>query len=160
MTVKVDTREKKHAHILAYFKRNGIDYIQEKMDTGDYQIVGDNSILIDRKQNIHELASNIWEDLEAVKKNKPDRQRFKNELKRLDKLGSKMYILIEENLSCLEDVQKWKSKCDRYGKPYTKMYGATIYRYLVAYKWKHNIEYVFCHKNSTGRIIAELLGVK
>lgn len=151
MTVKVDTREKKHAHILAYFKRNGIDYIQEKMDTGDYQIVGDNSILIDRKQNIHELVTNICTE---------DNTRFKAELKRLDKLGSKMYILIEENLSCLEDVQKWKSKCDRNGKSYTKMYGATIYRYLVAYKWKHNIEYVFCHKNSTGRIIAELLGVK
>ena len=155
MTIKVDTREKKHAHILAYFDRNGIEYIKEKMDTGDYQIVGNDSILIDRKQNIHELATNVCTD---------DNKRFKRELERLDKLtakvNTKMYILVEEKLSCLEDVQTWCSKCDKSGKPYTKMHGATIYKYLISYKWKHNIEFVFCHKNSTGRVIAELLGVK
>lgn len=151
MVIRADTREKKNAHILAYFDRNGIEYIQEKMDTGDYQIVGNDLILIDRKQNIHELVTNICTK---------DNTRFKAELRRLDELGGKMYILVEEKFDCLEDVQNWKSKCDRNGKPYTKMYGATIYKYLVAYKWKHNIEFVFCHKNSTGRVIAELLGVK
>ena len=36
----VDSREKKNAHILRYFDKNGIDYKIKKMDVADYQTEG------------------------------------------------------------------------------------------------------------------------
>ena len=45
-----DSREKKNAHILRYFDRNGIDYIIRKMDVADYQTEGRDKLVIDRKQ--------------------------------------------------------------------------------------------------------------
>ena len=139
----VDTREKKNAHVLAYFERNHIQYIEKKLDTGDYMVEGQEQLLIDRKQNLAELAVNISPN---------DNTRFKAELRRLDALGGKMYILVEEKLNSLEDVKNWKNK-------YGKRNGASLYATLSSYQYKHNIAFVFCHKNSTGRVIAELLGV-
>jgi len=154
--ILIDTRDKldKIGHILDYFKRNKIPYDRTKLYIGDYQRADNGLILIDRKKNIQELAMNISEDI-SVKND--DEKRFRNELKRLDVIGGKMYILVEEKLNCLEDVQKWKSGCKKDGTPYTKLLGTTLYMYLLSYKRKHNIDFIFCHKNSTGRIIAELL---
>ena len=53
MRIICDTREKKNEHILKYFERCGIEYINKKLDVADYQIEGDNGIVIDRKQKLH-----------------------------------------------------------------------------------------------------------
>ena len=54
-----DSREKKNGHILRYFDEHGIDYVIRKMDVADYQIEGRDKLVIDRKQNLDELASNL-----------------------------------------------------------------------------------------------------
>ena len=54
-----DTREKKNGHILEYFDMVGIEYKIAKLDTADYCLEGDGSIVIDRKQNLDELARNL-----------------------------------------------------------------------------------------------------
>ncbi len=45
------------------------------------------------------------------------------------------------------------------GTPYVRMSGATLYKYMKSWQYKHNIEFVFCHKNGTPGKILELLEV-
>lgn len=137
----VDTREQKNQHILKYFHKNGIEYIEQTVKTGDYASPKSN-IIVERKANLLELAGNISKD---------NAKRIKKEFCRIPK-DKKMVILVEENFSCLEEVIQWET-------PYTNMLGTTMYRYMVSWQCRHNIEYRFCQKAESGRVIAELLGV-
>lgn len=140
--IYVDTREKKNAHILAYFNRNGIEYEKKKLNVCDYSS-DKNAVLIERKQNLQELAGNIM---------KENGRRIKAEFERVPH-ECKVYVLIEEKANGLNDVSNWSSK-------HCNLCGATLHKYMVSYQKRHNLEYIFCHKNSSGRIIAELLGVR
>lgn len=148
MIIQIDTREKDRAikKIIAEFDRQGIKYISSKMFVGDYCDLSNPLVIIDRKQNIAELAQNATSQ----------HDRFKRELLRLDEIGGKMYILVEQEkidgkkIQSLEDVMMWKP---RFG----KIIGLQIYRILSAWQHKHNIEYVFCSKANTGKEIIRLL---
>lgn len=148
MIVQIDTREKDRAikKIIAEFDRQGIKYISSKMFVGDYCDLSNPLVIIDRKQNIAELAQNATSQ----------HDRFKRELLRLDEIGGKMYVLVEQDkidgvkIRSLEDVMMWKP---RFG----KIIGLQIYRILSAWQHKHNIEYVFCSKANTGKEIIRLL---
>lgn len=148
MIIQIDTREKDRAikKIIAEFDRQGIKYISSKMFVGDYCNLSNPLVIIDRKQNIAELAQNATSQ----------HDRFKRELLRLDEIGGKMYILVEQDkidgvkIQSLEDVMMWKP---RFG----KIIGLQIYRILSAWQHKHNIEYVFCSKANTGKEIIRLL---
>ena len=148
MIIQVDTREKDRAikKIIAEFDRREIKYISSKMFVGDYCDLSNPLVIIDRKQNIAELAQNATSQ----------HDRFKRELLRLDEIGGKMYILVEQDkidgikIQSLEDVMMWKP---RFG----KIIGLQIYRILSAWQHKHNIEYVFCSKANTGKEIIRLL---
>ncbi len=89
-------------------------------------------VIIDRKQNIAEIAQNAT----------GGHDRFKRELMRLDEMGAKMYILIEQDridgkpIESIEDIMFWEPK-------YGQVMGMRIYRILDAWQHKHNIEYVF-----------------
>lgn len=148
MIIQIDTREKDRAikKIIAEFDRQGIKYISSKMFVGDYCDLSNPLVIIDRKQNIAELAQNATSQYD----------RFKRELLRLDEIGGKMYVLVEQDkidgkkIQSLEDVMMWKP---RFG----KIIGLQIYRILSAWQHKHNIEYVFCNKANTGKEIIRLL---
>ena len=148
MIIQIDTREKDRAikKIIAEFDRQGIKYISSKMFVGDYCDLSNPLVIIDRKQNIAELAQNATSQ----------HDRFKRELLRLDEIGGRMYILVEQDkidgvkIQSLDDVMMWKP---RFG----KIIGLQIYRILSAWQHKHNIEYVFCSKANTGKEIIRLL---
>lgn len=148
----IDSREKPSAikRTKEYFDRHNIKYAVTKLYVGDYQRADNSLILIDRKKDILELTNNATQGHE----------RFKRELCRLDELGGKMYILVEEKLDSLEDINNWTSPTRKDGTAYTKLEGRTLYKILSSWKYKHNIEFVFCHKNSTGKVISEILGVR
>ena len=149
MKIQIDTREKARAikDIITDFERYNIFYIHSKMYVGDYCDLNNPLIIIDRKQNIAEIAQNATSG----------HARFKRELERLDQIGGKMYLLITQNridgrtIEVLEDVMFWKSE-------HGTVNGLQIYRVLAAWKAKHNIEYVFCHKKEAGKEIIRLLG--
>ena len=48
MTIICDSREKKNQHILKFFEEKGINYKIQKMNVADYQIEGDNGIVIEK----------------------------------------------------------------------------------------------------------------
>ena len=145
MTIICDTREKKNGHILEYFRMVGVEYEVKKLDTADYMKVGNDKVVIDRKQNLDELARNLT--------NKSDKSRFWKEVRRSFRDKTKMIVLCEHsrNITRIESVAKWHSK-------FSPVSGRSlmdeIYRVHIAY----GIEFIFCSKADTGRKILELLG--
>ena len=85
----VDTREKKDAitDILLSFQTCGYEYERSKLLFGDYVEYSNPLLVIDRKQNIQELAQCCASDHE----------RFKRELERVKKVGAHLVILVEQN---------------------------------------------------------------
>lgn len=102
--VIVDSREKKNSHILKYFITHDIDYIVQKMDVADYQIQGKDNLVIDKKQNLDELARNLT--------NRSDHARFWKEVRRAKARGIKLIILCEHGgqIKDIKSVANWKSK--------------------------------------------------
>jgi hypothetical protein len=82
MLIQVDSREKSRAieKIICEFQRQDIKYFISKLYIGDYCNPENPLLLIDRKQNIAEIAQNAISG----------HARFKNELQRLDEVSGKM----------------------------------------------------------------------
>ena len=144
MTIICDSREKKNEHIKRYFEKNNIHYIVQKMDVADYQILENDKLVIDRKQNLEELSKNLM--------NKTDHSRFWKEVRRAKDSGIKLIILCEhgKDITDIESVCKWNSK-------YSCVTGRAlleeIYRVHIAY----GVEFIFCTKRQTAKKIVELL---
>lgn len=141
--ILVDSREKKWRNIEEYFQRNEIPYRVQKIDTGDYMLLGNNKVSIDRKRNLDECCVNLCSK---------DSSRFWREVRRSKDEGIKFYILVEHgpNYKSIKDVAKWKSK---YTKATGKWLAEEMYRVHIAY----GVEWLFCNKGSTGKKIVELL---
>lgn len=152
-TIQIDTREKPRAigKILKTFDDYGANYITSKMYVGDYCLLENPLVIIDRKQNISEIAGNATSG----------HGRMKRELERLDKMGGQMVFLIEQAryvdpngkhraINSLEDIMFWEN-------PHGCVNGVQVYKVLDAWQHKHNISYRFCDKRSTGKIILEIL---
>lgn len=141
----VDSREKKNNHILKYFIEHDIDYVVKKMDVADYQIEGNDNLVIDRKQNLDELSRNLT--------NRSDHARFWKEVRRAKERGIKMIVLCEHGgqIKDIKSVANWNSK---YSPVSGRHLMEEIYRVHIAY----GVEFLFCDKRTTGRKIIELLG--
>ena len=144
--LQIDTREKPHAiaGIKAFFDRHNIEYIDKKMDIADYCVVGKENLVIDRKRNLQEVAQNLCSN---------DRSRFWREIRLAYKNHVRVIVLVEQSgINDLRDVRNWQSK-------YQKLSGARLQEEMYRIALAYGVEWKFCHKNSTGRRICELLGV-
>ena len=148
----VDSREKPKAitGILGYFERNGIEYEVSKLLFGDYMDYSHPQLVIDRKQNIAELAKNCTRE----------HDRFRRELERVAKTGSKLIILVEQNR--YKDRDEWvqvRQIVDliRWSSPHTMVRGEKIYRVLASWTTKFPVEVRFCDKRATGKNIVNIL---
>lgn len=144
--IQIDTREKPHAivHIKRFFDNHNIEYIDKKLDIGDYCVIGKENLVIDRKRNLQEVAQNLCSN---------DKSRFWREIRKAHNEGVKVIILVEQGgIHCLQDVNCWKSKYQRLD---GRRLQEEMFRIAVAY----GVDWIFCHKNSTGKVICDLLGV-
>lgn len=148
----VDSREKPKAitRILDYFDRNGIEHVTSKMLFGDYMDYNRPWLVIDRKQNIAELAKNCT----------IEHERFRNELELAKKTCARLVILVEENR--YKDREEWVQVHNitdllRWSSPHTKVRGEQVYRVLASWSAKFPITVAFCDKRSTGRMITKIL---
>lgn len=148
----IDTREKPKAiqSIIKTVEERGVPYARTKLLFGDYADYGRPSIVIDRKQNIAELAKNCtWEH-----------DRFRAELERAKAANARLIILVEQNrykdrdkwihVESIEDIMLWSS-------PHTTIRGEKVFRVLRAWMSKYDIDVQFCDKRQTGRKILEII---
>ena len=140
----IDTREHADAiaGIIAYFDKHGIEWERVALKTGDYMLEGREKRVVDRKQNLGELAHNLLS---------PDRSRFYREIRRARAQGIELIILCEHGgIHCLNDVKQWVPK---YGKVTGRALADAIARLEIGY----GVPVLFCDKRSTGRRILEIL---
>lgn len=144
MKIVIDTREKKCDHIKAWFDKHGLDYEMRKLDVGDYQVEGNPSISVDRKQNLSELSRNLT--------NAKDHSRFWKEVRRANDRKTKLYVLVEHGgkIKSIEDVSMWS---DKYSGVSGRALMEQIYRVHISY----GVEFLFCDKRCTAKKIIEIL---
>jgi hypothetical protein len=162
MTLQIDSREKARAikSIVEEFNRQNIKHFVSKLPVGDYMNYDNPRIVVDRKQNLTELCSNVCQDHE----------RFRNEMVRANDIDVHIIFLIEHghDINCKEDVIWWvnprseKRVQDKAGKWKTiqtnAMSGETLYKIMCTMERKYGVEFLFCNKEDTGRRIIEILG--
>ena len=161
MIIQIDSREKAKAiqKIIAEFDRQGIKHPVSKLIVGDYMNYDNPRVIVDRKQNLTEVCSNVCQD----------HDRFRRELVLAKENGIQLIILCEhgKDIKSLEDVIFWKNprsekrkKID--GKWQTvqtnAMKGDVLYKILTTLQEKYGVRFEFCDKDETGRKIVEILG--
>lgn len=149
MVIIVDTREKPRAivRILAEFDRQGVKYVRRALNFADYFNPEKPDVIIDRKQNLLEVAGNVVQE----------RKRFLREVERCNRAGCHMIVLIEHSprIRKLEDVIGWKNP--RLKVSPLAVSGERLFRILKAMEIKYGIEWQFCGKAQTGKRIIEIL---
>ena len=148
----IDTREKPKAiqGIIKTLDAAGIRYDRSKLLFGDYMDYNRPDLVIDRKQNVAELAKNVT----------VERSRFVNELERAKAANARLVILVEQNrykygsewrrINSIEDLMLWSD-------PHTSIQGEKVFRTLSALCYRYNIIVKFCDKRQTGKEIIEIL---
>lgn len=160
MTIQIDSREKAKAikKILAAFDKENVDYFVSKLYVGDYQSFSNPYLIVDRKQNLTELCSNVTQGHE----------RFRRELLRAQEHGIQLVILCEhgKDIKALEDVIFWenprrmkrKKVAGKWQTVATKATsGETLYKILLTLARKYGVRFEFCDKGETGKRILEIL---
>lgn len=150
MRIVVDTREKPRAivRIMKTFDAEGVEIVRRALPFGDYCDPDRPGIVIDRKQNLLEVAQNCVND----------RARFLREVERANRAGARLIILVEHSnrIQTLEDVIKWNNP--RLKVSPLAVDGPRLFRIMYAMGNRYGFEWEFCDKVHTGRRIIELLG--
>ncbi|MGN0505427.1 MAG: ERCC4 domain-containing protein [Lachnospiraceae bacterium] len=149
MTVQIDTREKQKAikKILAAFDAAGVKHISSKLYVGDYMSMDAPRYVIDRKQNLFELCSNVCQQ----------HRRFTAELIRAKEAGIHITILCEHggNIRSLEDVAAWQNP--RLSTSPLAVSGERLHKILSTMAKTYDFDLCFCNKAETGHRIVTLL---
>ena len=149
MVIQVDTREKPRAiqQIIKTFDEAGVKHVSSKLLVGDYMSLDNPRLIVDRKQNLLEVSSNICQE----------HDRFRAEMVRAKECGIKLVILVEhgEGIESLEDVIFWQNP--RLQLSQKAMNGPKLYRIMQTMERKYGVTWDFCEKRETGRRILEWL---
>lgn len=150
--IVIDSREKPKAieRIVKEFMLQEIPFVSSKLLFGDYMDWNKPDVVIDRKQNIAELAKNCTSE----------HSRFREELERAKAAGARLVILVEQNR--YKDRDKWvqiKQVSDLmlWSSPYTTIRGEKVFRVLTSWMAKYDLMVEFCDKRSTGKRIIEII---
>ena len=162
MIIQIDSREKARAikEIIKEFDRQGITHPVSKLMVGDYMNYDNPRLIIDRKQNLSELCSNVCQDHE----------RFRRELMLAMQNEIQIVFLVEhgKGIKQLADVIWWdnprrwkrrKNPCTgKWEEIETKaMTGETLYKILRTQERKYGCKFLFCDKKQTGEEIIRIL---
>ena len=148
MVLLEDTRNQvgKHANIHAYCEKAGIEIIRQAMCVGDYAIANRHDICVDTKQDVRELAMDIFQE----------HRRFREECERAQRCGIQLIVLTEEVLPG-GTLENWRSPIGRDGLPMTKFDPKTLRKAMITMQEKYGVKFRFCDGRSTGKQIIEYL---
>ena len=149
LVVQIDTREKPKAieNIVKEFDKQGVKHIRSKLYSGDFMLLSNPYLTIDRKQNLNELCNNVVQD----------HVRFRSELIRAHEVGISVVVLVEHGggIKSLEDVPNWVNP--RLKVSPLAVSGERLYKILKAMEYTYNVRFEFCDKRQTGKRILEIL---
>jgi ERCC4-type nuclease len=147
ITVIIDTRENENRHITQYFNANGINYVERKLDYGDYSFIcpaipeigynepisQEKCFVVERKHSLDELSGNIAQE----------RKRFEREFERCQTDKAKMILLVENGN--WQDIIEHKYRTGLNEKSYMAS--------LFSFSHKYNIQVQFIPAKYAGMFI-------
>jgi len=149
MVIQIDSREKAKSirQIIRTFDANGVKHFTSKLFVGDYMSMDNPKVIVDRKQNLLEVCSNLCQEHE----------RFRAELIRAKEYGIKLIILVEhgEGVASLEDVIFWQNP--RLAISPKAISGERLYKTMRTIERKYGCRFAFCNKRDTGKEIIKWL---
>ena len=167
LIIQVDTREQagKNQNVLDYFAIHKIKTIRSKLFVGDYTLLHDQTIAVDKKKDMLEIANCICGS---------SHERFRNELIRAKENNIKLYILIEdEYIYNLDGVKYYKCptfKSNQYkvvggrkilmhkvGEKRTQVNFETLGKAMKTMEEKYGCKFVFSKRNDFGKTIVDIL---
>ena len=136
-------------------------FVQEKgLKVGDYticvqlpsgeQINFKDKVVIERKQGLNELCSNLFD---KDSKDSEGLNRFERELKRGYEQGIKIYLLVEQSDLYSKIYSSKHFRYDKASKVNPSSFVAMLESLLVIY----NVNLVYCYKKDSARIINDIL---
>lgn len=175
-TIICDTRQQtrnlSHKAKEKYFADNGINILRSKLPCGDYSRMDDMSTVIDTKDGLQEVVSNVCGK---------EHERFRNECVLAQENGIKLIILVEDDttdkngryiINDIRDVRHWQNprrsimetkvingvKCrvQKYPKATT---GMVLMKAMYTMQLRYGVEWRICRKADAGRVICEILGI-
>lgn len=148
MVLLEDTRNQigKHRNIEAYCRMTGIEIIRQALIVGDYMIANHGAISIDTKQDVRELAMDVFQE----------HKRFRSECERAQKCGITLIVLTEETLPGGR-LENWRSPIGRDGLPMYRFDPVKLKKAMITMQDKYGVKFRFCDGRSTGRIMMEYL---
>ena len=162
ITIVQDSRQQigKDQHLLDYFENQNIKVVRSKLFVGDYSLLNDMSVIIDRKKDLLEVASNIHSS---------EHERFKRELINARDNNIKLYILIEdEYIFNLDGVKYYQ--CPRYksngykngvfhrkGEKMSQVNFETLGKAMKTMEEKYGCTFCFAKRNEFGKKVVDIL---
>ena len=148
MVLLEDTRNQigKHRNIEAYCRMTGIEIIRQALIVGDYMIANQGGISIDTKQDVRELAMDVFQG----------HDRFRSECERAQKCGITLIILTEETLPGGR-LENWRSPIGKDGLPMYRFSPVELKKAMITMQEKYGVKFRFCDGRSTGRVMMEYL---
>ncbi|MEG2541275.1 MAG: ERCC4 domain-containing protein [Clostridia bacterium] len=149
--IVIDTRQQaqKHAEKDAYFKMHNIPTIRSKCIVGDYTRLDNQTVSVDTKKDILEIAGNICGK---------QHERFKAECERARACGVKLIFLIEE-VPPNGDLACWVSPKNKNGKLLSNVKGETLKKCMATMTLKYGVEFEFVSREETPQKILKILEV-
>ena len=167
MIIQEDTRQKpsKNADIRKQLEALGHTVRRFGMLCGDYQIFGKGDVVIDTKQDMQEVYSNVI----------TDHERFANEARLAREAGIRLIILVTDPIvSSIDDVRLWRNPrrerwfmvkaMQRKGKMLTVKQSKTppcasdrLQKAMVTMTLRYGITWLFCKRENVGEEIIRLL---
>lgn len=138
-TIIKDTREKEGYYFNPYENCRGV--IDQKLDTGDYTIMGlEDKLCIERKASVAELAINLGKD----------KYRFMREIERMQNFPFK-FIILEFSL---EDLMNFPNGSDIPEEKWSSMRITNKYilKMLIEFQMYNNIHVLFCGNRKNAKL--------
>ena len=171
MTIIQDTREKCdfHKNITDGLKSMGIAVVRSKLYVGDYARIYDMSVCVDVKADLQEVYGNIVGQ---------QHRRFVDECIRAKENGIRLIVLVEQaGIRSVQDVANWKNpRLTRWnriheGQKAGKYTGvkisekppipsAQLAKAMQTIAERYGVEWMFCSKADTVKVICEVLKIE
>lgn len=142
LTIICDTREQVNGHILDWFRKQKIQFVERGLSTGDYSVMWrdksfEDEVLVERKANLDEIAGNFT----------TGRERFEREFTRAKANGTKVFLIVEN--ASWSDIML--------GNYRSKLNPKSFLSSFLSWQAEFNITILFCKPSETPRIIHGIL---
>ena len=150
MVLIEDSRQQNNKHELkhSFFNTHNVPFYRCKLAVGDYALPPERAV--DTKASMQEIAQNIGGTRE-------EHERFRNELKLAQALGTQLYILIEneDGIRSISDVPRWRNPRTEYS--VRAIQGPQLAKAMATMQERYGCTFLFCRPEEAGEYITRIL---